>query len=269
MPKKLDISEIKHFGKSVDFGKTASDYSTFRAGFPAAFFDRLFASCAIVSGLRALDVGTGTGTVARGLAIRGLNVVGVDPAQPLMDEALALDRAAGVTVEYRQGQAENLDEADESFDVVTAGQCWHWFDRPKAASEAFRVLKPGGLMVVAHFDWLPLAGNVVEATENLILKYNPAWALGGGVGMYPDWLADMANAGFYGIETHSFDMQQPYSPDAWCGRIRASAGIKASLDAPAIEAFDAELRTLLQEKYPQDPLMIPHRAWFVSGRRPV
>lgn len=55
----------------VDFGKTARDYGRYRAGFPETFFDRLSAFGVGQSGQRVLDLGTGTGTVAREFARRG------------------------------------------------------------------------------------------------------------------------------------------------------------------------------------------------------
>ena len=55
----------------VDFGKTAADYGRYRAGFPAEFFDRVFASGAVREGDALLDLGAGTGTLARGFAARG------------------------------------------------------------------------------------------------------------------------------------------------------------------------------------------------------
>ena len=154
-----------------------------------------------------------------------------------------------------------------TFDLVVAGQCWHWFERETAASEAFRVLRPGGALVIAHFDWLPLPGNVVEATERLILETNPAWPMAGGVGRYPQWGDDMAAAGFTDLASDSFDVAQPYSHEAWRGRIRASAGVKASLDADAVAAFDARLAAMLRTSFPDEPLFVPHRVWWISGRR--
>ena len=68
----------------IDFAPTAKDYSRHRAGFPEAFFDRLRAFGIGRTGQRVLDLGTGTGTVARGLARRGCRVTGIDPALPLM-----------------------------------------------------------------------------------------------------------------------------------------------------------------------------------------
>jgi SAM-dependent methyltransferase len=269
MAQKDRIAATQAFGARVDFGAAASDYGRFRAGFPDAFFDRLQVEFGLTAGQRALDVGTGAGTVARALASLGLDVVGLDPSPSLMAQAIELDRERGIQVRYVEGQAEALPFDTGAFDLLTAGQCWHWFDRPKATSEAFRVLKPGARIVVAHFDWLPIAGNMVEATERLILDANPAWTLSGGSGLYPDWLGDLARGGFIGITTASFDVLQPYSHEAWRGRIRASAGVKASLDAEGVAAFDERLRRMLSADFPDDPLQVPHRVWWASARRPT
>ena len=263
----IDTNALHKFGASVDFGKTAEDYASHRAGFPPGFFDLLVQRDYARPGQRALDIGTGTGTLARGLARIGLDATGVDPAVALLEQAAQLDRQAQVSTTYLQGRAEALPIEDNSIDLATAGQCWHWFDRPAAAAEAARVLRPGGRLVIAHFDWLPLPGNVVEATERLILSHNPDWAGSGGTGIYPSWLTDLAGAGFAALETASFDVNQPYTHMAWRGRIRASAGIAASLSAPEVSAFDAELATLMAKDFPSDPLAIPHRVWLATGTR--
>ncbi|MCV2873366.1 class I SAM-dependent methyltransferase [Defluviimonas sp. WL0050] len=263
-----DINATRKFGGTVDFGRAAGEYRAHRAGFPDRFFRVLSHRKWAVPGARALDLGTGTGTVARGLARLGLTVEGLDPSEALMAEAGVLDAEAGVTVTYRTGKAEAPGGDDSSLDLITAGQCWHWFDRSRAAAEAFRLLRPGGRIVIAHFDWLPLAGNIVAATEDLILRHNPAWTLGGGTGLYPGWFADLAGAGFGGIESFSFDHEQPYSHEAWRGRIRASAGVKASLTKGEVARFDAEMAKLLAARFPEEPLNVPHRVWAVSGIRP-
>ena len=195
-------------------------------------------------------------------------VVGLDPAQSLMDEAMALDAKAGVTVEYRLGRAEDTGLPDAAFDVVTAGQCWHWFDGPAAAAEVRRLLRPGARVVITHFDWLPLSGNVVAATEALITKHNPAWRMGGGTGLYPEWLRHLGEAGFEDLRTFSFDLTVPYTHADWRGRIRASAGVGASLPVDAVAAFDREHEAILAERFAEDPLAVPHRVWAVIGRSP-
>ncbi|RZI40888.1 SAM-dependent methyltransferase [Herbaspirillum sp. HC18] len=253
---------------AIDFGKTAADYRRHRAGFPEDYFARLAPYGVGVRGQRVLDLGTGTGTVARGLARRGCVVTAIDPASPLMAQARELDAEAGVHVDYREGTAEQTGLPDQSFDVVTAGQCWHWFKRDLAAAEASRVLRAGGTCVISHFDWLPLAGNVVEATEALIMRHNPAWKMAGGKGVHPAWFSDLAQAGFLGIESFSFDVDVIYNHDAWRGRIRASAGVAASLEQEAVCRFDEALAELLAKQFPSEPLAIPHRVFAVLGRKP-
>jgi SAM-dependent methyltransferase len=253
---------------TIDFGKTADDYGTYRQGFPQRFFDELVQRELLGPNQRVLDLGTGTGTLARGAALHGSSVVALDIAPELIDKAKVLDQQARVTVTYHIASAEQTGLDDAMFDLVMAGQCWHWFDRPVAAQEIKRLLVPGGAVVIAHLDWIPLPGNVVEATEQLILKHNPDWKMSGGTGLYPAWLGDLATAGFTDIETFSFDLDLMYTAEAWRGRIRASAGIAASLSAEEVAAFDRELHKLLQIDYPDEPLAVHHRVWTVIGCKP-
>ena len=252
----------------VNFGRTASDYGRFRAGFPDALFARLQDSGVIRPGLRVLDLGTGSGSLGRGFARRGCAVVGLDLSPDLIAEARRLDGEAGVRSAYLAGSANQVALASQAFDVVAAGQCWHWFDRGAAAREARRLLAPGGRLAIAHFDWIPLPGNLVEATESLIREYNPDWAMGGGSGLHPDWLADAAMAGFAELETFSFDEAVSYSHEAWRGRIRASAGVGASLPPAQVEAFDRALADLLAERFAADPQGVPHRVFCLTARAP-
>ena len=235
---------------------------------PGELFDRLRDHGVGIPGQRVVDLGTGTGTVARQLAARGCEVTGIDPDTRLMAEAARLGEAEGVTVEYREATAEHTGLAGHSFDVVTAGQCWHWFDRPAAVAECRQLLRPGsGRLVIAHLDWIPLPGNVVEATERLIESHNPAWTMGGRHGMWPQWIPDVHAGGFEAIETFSFDLDIPYTHDAWRGRIRASAGITV-LDDEQRRRFDAALADLLDRSFAADTLSIPHRVWAMVAAAP-
>ncbi len=157
---------------------------------------------------------------------------------------------------------------DSCFDVVTAGQCWHWFDRAKAAREVYRILKPGGILVIAHFDWLPQHGNVADATEKLIEHFNPRWGLAGSIGIRTQWFADLSGSGFEEIESFSFDVDIPYTHAQWIGRVRASAGVGATLKPDEVAQFSDELAALLARDFAENPLTTPHRIFAVLGRKP-
>lgn len=251
-----------------DFGLTSEDYARHRAGFPDSLFERLSHYGIGRQNQALVDLGTGTGSLARGFALRGCNVIGIDPAEEMLDAARRLDEQAEIRVDYRVATAEETNLGDACFDIVSAGQCWHWFNRPKAAKEALRILKPAGKVLIAHFDWIPLKGNVVRATEELIELHNPEWNMGGGFGMHPQWLTDLGEAGFEDIETFSYDLDQAYTPAAWRGRIRASAGVGGTLAAAKVKQFDTALGKLLDTYYPEASLNIPHRVFAVIAHAP-
>ena len=257
----------------VDFGRTSSDYAKHRAGFPDVFFSRLVREGILRPGLRAVDVGTGTGTIARGLARHGCTVTALDVSAPMLESARGLATEAGLRIDFHQGSAERTGLPSESCELVTAGQCWHWFDRRSAAREAARLLVPGGRLVIAHNDWLAPEGSVVEATETLIEAFNPGppptyLGYGHGVGVYPEWYRDVAGAGFTGVESFTFDVTVPYTHEAWRGRIRANARVGASLPAASVARFDTQLAAILAERFPQEPLSIPHRIFALVATRP-
>ena len=249
----------------VDFGKTAADYSRHRVGFPERLFDRLAGSGIGGAGQRLLDLGTGTGSLARGFACRGAQVTALDIAPEMLRAAAELATAEGLKIDFREGAAEATGLPDGAFDAVTAGQCWHWFDTAAAAAEARRLLQPEGRVAICHFDWLPLPGNVVAASEALIRRHNPAWDLDGRDGFHGFHATALALAGFIDIESFSFDCGVSYSHEAWRGRIRASAGVGGSLAPAEVAAFDGAHAALLAADYPDDPLVVPHRCFALTA----
>lgn len=264
---------------AYNFGLTAHDYVKYRAGFPNEFFERMFNERIVREGDTLVDLGTGTGTLAREFAARGCKVIGVDISVQLLEQAKDICLQENVEVDFRFAKAEETGLPDAAFNVVSAGQCWHWFDRPQAAREVMRLLKPNGTVLIAHFDWLPLEGNVVDVTEKLIQKYNPEWydLFGNKTGIYPDWFRDLGEAGFKNIRSFSFDLDVPYSADAWRGRIRASSGVGASLSDEEVGRFDAELKDLLagleqtrvqREAEENFILQIPHRVFVIHAKKP-
>lgn len=250
------------------FGDAAIDYERYRARYPPELFERLAVFDVGGAGQRVLDLGTGTGFLARELGRRGCEVVGLDTDRALLEVARRSGDDATVDPEYVRDAAERVPFWRDSFDVVTAGQCWHWFDRDRVRPAVERVARADGRLVVTHFDWLPEEGNVVAATERLIREWNPAWPGASGDGRYPEWTRGLVGAGFQDVETFSFEVVVPYSHAAWRGRVRASAGVGGELSDEAVAAFDRELGALLESSFPAEPLEVPHRSYTVVCRVP-
>jgi len=106
-------------------------------------------------GLDALDVGCGTGFLALELAARGHQVVGVDFAPAMIDEARRKAAARGLSVRFDEADAEQLPFAPRSFDLVISRHVLWTLPHPEAAiDEWIRVLRPGGRLAVVdgQFD---------------------------------------------------------------------------------------------------------------------
>ena len=118
---------------------------------PAA---RLAKHAGIHGGQRVLDVGCGTGVVAVTAARLGARVTGLDLTPELLERARENAQIAGVDVDWREGDVEELPFGDGAFDVVVS-QYGHMFaPRPDVAvAEMLRVLKPGG--TIAFSTWPP------------------------------------------------------------------------------------------------------------------
>ncbi len=231
--------------RAIDWGRTSGDYARYRRGYPESFFRRLSALEVGVPGQRVLDLGTGTGLLARELARRGCSVVGVDIAPGQIEAARALAAEQGVDVEFLVTAAEETRFPDRSFDLVTASQCWLYFDKERVVPEVLRLLAPGGRLLTCHQCWLPRRDVVACTTEELVLKFNPDWSAAdyaGDVPPMPDW----ALRRFELVAMFWYDERLPYSRESWRGRIRACRGVGATLPPEAVAAFDAQLASLLE-----------------------
>ena len=131
--------------KAAEFGSLTERFSEKVAG-------RMLDLADVRAGDRLLDVGTGTGLLARMAAARGAESVGIDHSAGMLGEAQASANVAGVgdRTEFLAMDAEKLDFTDASFDVtVSLFVLRHLPDPFAAIREMHRTLKPGGRLVAA------------------------------------------------------------------------------------------------------------------------
>jgi SAM-dependent methyltransferase len=118
---------------------------------------------------RAVDVGAGTGLFTRLLTPLCDTVIAADPVA----DALTFAEAPGV--ETLCSPAESLPLPDASADVVTCGNAFHWTKRPLALREMARILRPGGVLVIAWNLPIGFHRGPFEPIGKRILHYNPTW----------------------------------------------------------------------------------------------
>lgn len=120
--------------RALSFGAVAEQYERARPSYPAALIDDLVA----LRPRSVLDVGAGTGKAAELLVARGLDVTTVEPDARMA----AIVRRKGIAVDVSTLQEWNA--RGRTFDLITAGQSWHWMPQPEGSDKAFEVLQTGG-----------------------------------------------------------------------------------------------------------------------------
>jgi SAM-dependent methyltransferase len=148
------------------FGKVAESYDRGRPGYPREAVEWLVGS----GSKSVLELGAGTGKLTRTLVDLGHDVHATDP-----DEAM-LEVLRGHLPDVRTsvGSAEHIPAPDLTYDVVVAGQAFHWFDLDKALPEISRVLNPGGTLALAwnqrdeSIPWVRKLGRIIgTSVENV------------------------------------------------------------------------------------------------------
>ncbi len=105
---------------------------------------------ALMPPLEIADLGAGEGTFSQLLARRARRVIAVDNSEKMVEFGTDLARKHGVeNLEYRLGDLEAVPIEDDSVDVAFFSQSLHHAQHPeRAVAEAWRILKPGGRIVV-------------------------------------------------------------------------------------------------------------------------
>ncbi|MDO4275015.1 MAG: methyltransferase domain-containing protein [Eubacteriales bacterium] len=234
-------------GKAFDWGKTSEDYAKFRDIYPQEFYDKIVNRKLCINGQTVLDIGTGTGVLPRNMYHFGAKWTGTDISENQIEQAKKLSQ--GLDIDYYALSAENINFPDNSFDVITACQCFWYFDHQQIMPEIFRMLKPNGRILVLYMAWLPFEDSIAGASEELVLKYNPKWS-GAGETIHPIFIPDCYDKKFELIYHEEYPLNVHFTRESWNGRMKACRGIGASLADEEIMAWEQEHMKLLTEIAP-------------------
>lgn len=259
-------------------------------------------------GQRALDVGCGTGLATRQVALRvGSSgaVVGIDLSRGMVETArgAAAPPHAG-SIEFRVMDAEALDFPDAIFDVVISlCAVSHFPDIRTALSEMYRVLEPGGRLVVSSGSVRPtsVTGLVQRYVKRLIreLQRPVRPQLRGPDSLFqfvrtelpepaepmePDWihaglverlLQDARAAGFENLvkSSLSYDVRFDSAEEFWEAQMAIATPVRKRVEGASPDRVGAlrqryvsKAETVLRKG---GELVYPYGAVFLSGNRPL
>ena len=243
-------------GKPFDWGKTSYDYAKYRDIYPREFYNKIVGRNLCVSGQNVLDLGTGTGVIPRNMYAFGAKWTGIDISENQIEQAKILSE--GMDIDYYTVPAEEASFPDNFFDVIVACQCFWYFDHERLMPNLFRMLKPGGTLLILYMAWLPFEDEIAGASEKLVLKYSPKWS-GAGERVHQIEIPDLYKEKFRPVFHVEYRLKVHFTRESWNGRIKACRGIGASLTDEEILMWEQEHRELLMRIAP-DRFDVAHYA---------
>jgi len=149
------------------FGAAAEAYRAFRPVWPEALFARILGRVPQPRGT-AIDLGAGTGLVARRLTREFPQVLAVEP-----DARMAAEMQPDASLRWLHAAAEEVELPAAEAQLVTIGNAFHWMDGALVAERARGWLSPGGALAVFRYDPPHAASGALE--EILSHEYEVAW----------------------------------------------------------------------------------------------
>lgn len=230
----------RHRQWAESFGTDPERYHRTRPRYPAELIRDLVDE---IPGRDVLDVGCGTGIVARQLKSAGCQVLGVDVDARMAEAA----RRRGVEVEV--AAFETWNPAGRRFDAVVAGQTWHWVDPVAGTVKAAKVLRPHGLIAVfwnsgeAPAD---LDESFAAVYRRLLPDLPQLFAVRSGARGYGSFVAAAedgirAAGTFEEPEERRYPWEQRYTTDDWVDQLPTS-GFFGSIPPDTAQAVVDDIR---------------------------
>lgn len=251
----MKINNIDN-GNTFDFGKTAREYAKYRDIYPKELYEKLYSLGIGHKGEKWLDIGTGTGVLPLNMHKHGADIIGIDISNEQINAAkeLANERDAN-NINFIVSPAEENNFDDNSFDCITAAQCFWYFDREKIIDEIKRIIKPGGIFVKIYMSYT-LDDKIAKKSHMLVKKMNRNWTPGA------SGSRDMYNHPFENGQLDIFECKLPFTRESWHGRMCACRGTMASMDSETLKEWSEAHKKMLGE-YPES-FEIKHKLYIAS-----
>lgn len=153
------------------FADRVDDYVKYRPHYSPEVVEALTSACGLEREHTIVDVGCGTGLLAKVFLENGNRVIGIEPNAKMRragEECLSPFSKFTMV----EGSAEDTTLPEQCADVVIAGQAFHWFQPGEARREFARIVKPSGWVVLVWHDRDTQATPFLRAYEEFLVKYS-------------------------------------------------------------------------------------------------
>lgn len=239
------------FDNKTIFNALAEQYDAYRPHYPPQALSFLVTLADLDRSSDVVDIGTGTGRIARELAKYVRLVYAVDTATVMLEQLQTASTSEGLnnirTIEA-PGEATGLQ--NESLDLVTLAQAFHWMDKSAALKEAGRLLKPQKPMVLLWNQVTNVKDDYYTKIVSLIKKYNPLYKGGADI-LSIDFPDHINNSKLFGsIDRFTFPFETNYSIEEYVGFLLSKSYIGVGISSSDLPYFIEGAYLILSKAFP-------------------
>ena len=141
--------------RAESFGQVADDYERLRPEYPAEVFDEVLAAAGARVAIGVLEIGAGGGRATLPFALRGVDLVAVEPSADMVRvlRARLRDECPNGTVTIRQQSFDELNATDGRFGIAIAAQSLHWTDPATRWARLADLLSVDGMAAIFWNEW--------------------------------------------------------------------------------------------------------------------
>ena len=151
------------------FDDVATIYEKYRPSYPEEYISYLISKCNLNKNSVIADIGAGTGIFTKQLLDKNLKVIAVEPndkMRKVLEEKLSVNKSFTSI----NGTDKNTNLKENSTDLITVAQAFHWFDIKSFRKECKRILKPNGKVCII-WNKLDTNDTIVKEEKNIDYTY--------------------------------------------------------------------------------------------------
>ncbi len=228
----------------IRFSSRVENYVKYRPRYPSAIIEFLTSKSILSKDSIIADIGSGTGILSQLFLENGNKVYGIEPNNEMREAAEAILKSYKKFISI-DGSAENTRLKDNSVDLITAGQAFHWFDVSKAKKEFIRILKSSGYAILIWNLRKKTNPGLQMDYEQFVLKYGKD---------YKEIMKQEKNIDlFFKYKRKVFYNSQLVDFDSFLGRVLSSSYIPLAHE-PNFDEMMEEVKELF-ERYQEEGLI--------------
>ncbi|WP_214328697.1 class I SAM-dependent methyltransferase [Bacillus paranthracis] len=198
-----------------NFTDKADIYAKYRPSYPNEYIEYLLSANELNENQIVADIGSGTGIFSRQLLESGLHVIGVEPNDDMRKMA---EQSLNQYPRFQsiKATAENTTLKENSVDLVTVAQAFHWFDKEAFKIECQRILKQKAHVALV-WNSRDVTSPLIQENVEICQKTCPTFkGFSGGIDETPEMFNSFFKDGKYEFKEYQNDLLLDY--DGFLGR---------------------------------------------------